>query len=300
LDEGGGFPPPLFALRDCRNLAAMTALDLEAEYNNRARVPEHPGIIAGWKETAAAFRASHRSAELGISYGHSARQTLDIFWPGAARDAPLALFIHGGYWQALDPFHFSHLAKSANANGVAFALCGYDLCPQVSVAQIVEQVRASALFLWKRHGRRMVASGHSAGGHLAACLLATDWKKFDASAPEDLVPSGLSISGLFDLTPLVPTTVNNALKLDEAEAARNSPLHWPVPGKRALDAWVGGAESAEYLRQSRAGAEEWRKRGAVTVYREIAGANHFTVLEPLNDPASEISQRLAALAHALR
>jgi arylformamidase len=109
----------------------MTAIDLEAEYNNRARVPEHPGIIAGWKESAAAFRASHQNAEFGISYGPSARQMLDIFWPDASRDAPLALFIHGGYWQALDPSSFSHLATAANANGVALALCGYDLCPQV-------------------------------------------------------------------------------------------------------------------------------------------------------------------------
>jgi arylformamidase len=278
----------------------MPALDLEAEYNNRARVPEHPGIIAGWKESAAAFRAAHKNAELGVSYGSSARQTLDLFWPDGSRDAPIALFIHGGYWQALDPSFFSHLAKAANTNGIVFALCGYDLCPQVRIAEIIEQVRVSALHLWNRHRRKIVASGHSAGGHLTACLLATDWKKYDPAAPEDLVPSGLSISGLFDLMPLVPTTINNALKLTEGEAARNSPLHWPTTFKRTLDAWVGGAESSEYLRQSRTVAEAWKKQGVETAYRELAGANHFTVLDPLNDPLSEISQRLAALAHALR
>lgn len=278
----------------------MTATDLEAEYNNRARVPEHPGIITRWKEESASLRAAHRHAELGLSYGNSARQIVDIFWPGETRDAPLALFIHGGYWQALEPQSFSHLAKAANTNGVALALCGYDLCPQVTVRSIVEQVRAAALFLWKRHGRRLTVSGHSAGGHLTACLLAADWKKYDAGAPSDLVPSGLSLSGLFDLTPLVSTTVNNALGLDAAEAARLSPLDWPVPKNRTLDAWVGGAESAEYLRQSRTVAETWGKQGAETAYYEIAGANHFTVLDPLNDPESRISQRLAALAHALR
>ena len=273
----------------------MTLIDYESEYNNRARVPEHPGIIAGWKEAAAAYRASHADADLGVAYGASARQTIDIFWPGSTRDAPLALFVHGGYWQAFDPTFFSHLAKAANKNGIAFALCGYDLCPQVRLGEIIEQVRASALFLWKRYGRRIVASGHSAGGHLTACLLATEWKKYDAAAPEDLVPSGLSISGLFDLVPLVPTSVNNALALDEAEAGRNSPLYWPLSGSRVLDAWVGGAESSEYLRQSRTVAEEWKKRGAETAYREVAGANHFTVLDPLSDPESQISQRLRAL-----
>jgi arylformamidase len=285
----------LSAFAVSRNLARMTAPDFEAEYNNRARVPEHPGIIAGWKEAAARYRETHRDAEIGIAYGGSPRQTIDIFWPGTSRDAPLALFVHGGYWQALDPSHFSHLAKAANRSGIAFALCGYDLCPHVRLGEIVEQVRASALFLWKRYRRRIVASGHSAGGHLTACLLATPWKNYDAGAPDNLVPSGLSISGLFDLAPLLSTTVNNALRLDAAEAARNSPLHWPISGKRVLDAWVGGAESAEYLRQSRTVSEEWGRRGAETVYREVAGANHFTVLDPLNDPTSEISQRLAAL-----
>jgi arylformamidase len=278
----------------------MTALDLEAEYNNRARVPEHPAIIAKWKSDAASFRGAHRNAELGISYGPGTRQTLDIFWPDTSRETPLALFIHGGYWQALDPSHFSHLAAAANANGVALALCGYDLCPHVTVAEIIEQVRVSALALWRKHGRRIVVTGHSAGGHLTACLVATDWKKLDPSAPADLVPSGLSISGLFELAPLLPTSVNNALKLDGAMAEKLSPLGWPVPHKRTLDAWIGGMESAEYLRQSRTVADEWEKKGAKTAYREIKGANHFTVLDPLNDPSSEISQRLAALSHALR
>ena len=275
-------------------------IDYEKEYDNRARVPEHPGIIAKWRSHAEAFRSTHKDAELGISYGPGPRAILDIFWPAASRDAPLALFIHGGYWQALDRSHFSHLAKAANANGIALALCGYDLCPQVTLADIVEQVRAAALSLGKRYRRKLVATGHSAGGHLTACLLATDWKKYDASAPDDLVPSGLSISGLFDLTPLVPTTVNKALKLDLTEASRLSPLHWPLPGKRVLDAWVGAEESAEYLRQSCTVTDAWKKEGADTAYRELAAANHFTVLDPLNDPASEISQRLAALSHALR
>ncbi len=131
----------------------MTAPDFEAEYNNRARVPEHPGIIAGWKENAAAYRASHKHAELGLAYGPSARQTIDLFWSDASRDTPIVLFIHGGYWQALDPSYFSHLARAANVNGIAFAVAGYDLCPQVSVSDIVDQVRAAALYLWRRHQR---------------------------------------------------------------------------------------------------------------------------------------------------
>lgn len=278
----------------------MTTLDLEAEYNNRARVPGHPAIIASWKQRAEAFRASHKNAETGLAYGESPRQTIDLFWPNTSRDAPIALFIHGGYWQALDPSFFSHLANAANKNGIALALVGYDLCPGVPLAAIVDQMRAATLYLWGRYKRRLVASGHSAGGHLTACLLATDWKSLDADAPEDLVPSGLSISGVFDLEPLVPTSINNALKLDAAEAKRLSPLHWPVPRGRKLEAWVGGAESSEFLRQSRDVADRWARQGAETLYRELPGADHFMVLDPLTDPASEISQHLAALANALR
>jgi arylformamidase len=278
----------------------MAALDLETEYNNRARVPEHPAIMAGWKADAAAYRASHLHSELGLPYGSSPRQYLDLFWPGRSRDAPIALFIHGGYWQALDPSSFSHLASAANANGIALAIPGYDLCPQVTVSAIVDQVRAAAHYLWRRHQRQMVASGHSAGGHLTACLVATDWQTLDPEAPADLVPAGLSISGLFELEPLVPTSVNNALKLDANEARRLSPLRWPVAKGLILDAWVGGAESSEYLRQSRTVADFWNAKGVKTAYREIEGANHFTVLSPVADPASEIAQRLAALARALR
>ncbi|MBX3550077.1 MAG: alpha/beta hydrolase [Xanthobacteraceae bacterium] len=279
----------------------MTAIDLEAEYNNRARVPEHPAIIAKWKSDAEMFRAAHKNVEQDV-YGPQPRLKTDIFWPDASRDAPLALFIHGGYWQALDPSFFSHLAKAANANGVALALCGYNLCPAVSVGLIIEEVRVAVFSLWRRYRRRILACGHSAGGHLTACLLATDWREWSTEhdLPEDLISAGLSVSGLFDLRPLVPTTVNNALQLDEAEAARLSPLHWLLSGKRTLDAWVGGVESAEYLRQSRTVAEAWGKQGAETAYCEIAGANHFTALDPLSDPESRISQRLAALAHALR
>ena len=110
----------------------MAAIDYEAEYNNRARVPEHPAIFIRWARAAEAFRASHPDAELGVAYGRSSREKIDIFWPAAGREAPIALFIHGGYWRSLDPSAFSHLAGGPNAHGIALALVGYDLCPGVT------------------------------------------------------------------------------------------------------------------------------------------------------------------------
>ena len=273
----------------------MNAIDYEVEYNNRARVPEHPEIFARWSRAAADFRASHRNAELGLRYGTSERQIVDLFWPGQGRDAPIALFIHGGYWRSLEPAGFSHLAAGVNAHGIAFAAVGYDLCPSVSVETIIAQMRAAAAFFHRRHGGRFAVSGHSAGGHLTACLVATDWNKLDPSLPADLVRDGLSISGLFDLAPLMQTGMNQDLRLDAESSARVSPLFWDVAPGRSLHAWVGGDESNEFLRQGREIATVWGDKGVETEYVAVPDTNHFTVLDPLADPESTMTHRLVAL-----
>jgi len=274
-------------------------IDYEVEYNNRARVPEHAEIFARWNAEAAAYRERMKmeeNAELGLAYGTSPRQTVDLFFPEATGHTPLALFIHGGYWRSLDASTFSHMAAGLNSRGIAVAVAGYDLCPQVTIGQIINQMRTACLFLWRRFGQRLMVYGHSAGGHLSACMLATSWKSLDPKAPTDLVPAAYSISGLFDLKPLVSTAMNADLKLTEASAAQVSPLWWPVPRGRVFDAVVGGAESSEFLRQSRTVVDDWRQRGVEARYEAVPGANHFTVLDPLSDPASTMTARVAALA----
>jgi len=285
--------PPVKNRRGLR----MATIDLEAEYNNRARVPEHPAILAQMDIDAAAYRAACPQAEIGMKYGPSARQVIDLF-PGQAGDgkAPLALFIHGGYWRTNHWSSYSHMAKHLNARGVDVAVAGYDLCPQVTITAIIDQMRAACLFLWRRRRQRMMVYGHSAGGHLAACMVATDWKKLDPKAPLDLVPAGYAVSGVFDLTPLIATAMNVDLKLDSNEVARISPMYWPVTRGRVFDAVVGGAESSEFLRQSQIITEAWRLKGVETRYEEMPGANHFTVLDPLTDPNSAMTARVAALA----
>lgn len=268
-------------------------IDLEAEYNNRARVPEHPEIIAGWARDGAAYRAS-RPCELAIACGASPRTAYDLF--PADGEESVAMFIHGGYWQALDRSFFSHIAAGANAHGISVAVPSYDLCPDVPLATIIDEMRAATLHLWRRTGQPIIPFGHSAGGHLAAMLLATDWPRLDAAAPADLCPAGLAISGLFDLAPLLETSVNLKLGLDAAEAARLSPIHQPPrPGARLIAA-VGGAESSEYLRQSQAIVADWAGKGAQTRYLEIPGANHFTVIAGLAMPGSVLTQALVSLA----
>lgn len=274
-------------------------IDNNAAYDNRAAVPEHPQLFTQWAKDAAIFRevaTKDGRAELDISYGPSKRQYIDLF-TAKEPNAPLAMFIHGGYWRALDPKFHSHVAKGLYERGVTVAVAGYDLCPQVSIADIIQQARAAALFLWRRFGRRIMVYGHSAGGHLAAALIATDWTRLDPKAPADLVPAAYSISGLFDLTPLIHTAMNADFKLDEAGARASSPLFWPVPNDRILDSVVGGAELPEFLRQARSIVDVWPKDKVEMRYEAFPGQNHFTVIAPLADSASAMVERLYQLAH---
>lgn len=274
-------------------------LDYEAEYDNRTRVPEHPEIFARWQREGAAYRADAHDAKLGIEYGPSLRRKLDLFPAKDDDKAPLAMFIHGGYWRSLEPSMFSQSAAGPNTRGITVAVVGYDLCPHVSVADIIEQIRAACLMLWRKRRQRIFVYGHSAGGHLAACMVATDWKALASDAPADLVPAAYAISGVFDMLPLVQVSQNQDLRLDESEARRVSPLHWHVPAGRTLDAVVGSLESSEFLRQSKTIAETWRQATALTRYEEIVGTNHFTVVDPLRDPDNSMTARVAALAHSV-
>jgi arylformamidase len=272
-------------------------IDYEKEYDHRGRVPEHPQILARMAEDAARYRAraaADRRAELDVPYGPNPRQIVDIFYPRRRANAPLAMFIHGGYWRALQPSAFSQVAAGLNERGFTVTLVGYDLCPHVTIGTIVDQVRHAAMTLWRRFQRPILVLGHSAGGHLAASTLATDWASL--GAPADLVPAAMGISGLYDLAPMCATSMNADFKLNETEARRLSPLYGPVPRGRVFDAVVGGTESAEFQRQSRTIAEVWRQGGVATRYDAPASANHFNVIAPLADPTSAMVERLVSMA----
>lgn len=268
----------------------MTAVDYEAEYNNRARVPEHPAVMAGWVKDAADYRAKHPPRVL--RYGPGERHRIDFF--AGSDDGPVVVFIHGGYWQALDGSSFSHCARGLNAHGISVAVPTYDLCPAVSIGEIITQMRSASRELAKL-GQPLVVSGHSAGGHLAACMLAAEWAAFDPSLPNNLVKAAYAISGLFDLPPLLETSINKALGMNEISAKAASPLFWTPPARGSLDAVVGGDESAEYFRQSRTIVEAWG-RGIAARFDTVPGANHFTAIAPLADPNSPMVLRMKELA----
>src|SRR6201984_647563 len=249
----------------------MAEVEYAVEYNNRVRVPENPALMAGWARDAAAYCA--QCSPRVMSYGPSARHKIDFF--AGDTEGPIVVFIHGGYWQALDGSSFSHCARVLKIHCIGCAVPTYDLCPAVTVENIIEQMRAATCALAKL-GQRLVISGHSAGGHLAACMLATRWPAVDAALPQDLVIAAYAISGLFDLIPLVGTSINKALRLDDASAKAVSPRFWTPPRGAGLDAVVGERESAEYFRQSRSIVEQWGGAGVATQFGLAAAANHFT------------------------
>ena len=268
----------------------MSPLDpawLDAQYNNRARIPEHLQILDRWTRASALAR-EQSSMRLDVAYGDGAKETLDIF-PTPHADAPVLVFIHGGYWRALDKSDASFIAPSFVQAGALVVVPNYALCPAVSIEHITLQlVRALAWTYRNAHlyggdPRRIAVAGHSAGGHLAAMLLSCDWQAVAVDLPAQLVRSALSISGVFDLEPLRHAPfLKDDLSLTPASVRRLSPACLPRPNGR-LYAIVGADESEEFLRQNELIRKAWGV-GAVPVCETIAGTHHMNVLNDLADP----------------
>ena len=260
---------------------------LNAQYDNRALVPEHPRHLAQWAEASALSRAQS-DCRPDLRYGDEAADTLDVFLPPRP-GAPVLVFVHGGYWRALDKSDFSFVAPAYVQAGAMVVVPNYALCPAVGIEHITLQLVRALRWVWHNaaqyggDAQRIVVAGHSAGGHLAAMLLGCRWKQVDPALPAQLVGGALSISGLFDLEPLRHTPFLQAdLRLTPAAVQRLSPAFFPRP-KGKLYAAVGAAESDEFLRQNQLIRDVWGPT-AVPVCETLPGKNHFSVLQSLVDP----------------
>jgi arylformamidase len=274
----------------------MARINYEAEYNNRARVPESVDIHLRWTSASMAARQT-LNCELDQAYGPRARQRYDLFIPerGGAI-TPHVVYIHGGYWQRGDRKDCSFIAAELVSRGVAVSIPSYSLCPEVGVSDIIEELRGFVRGVWQAFGCRPAVVGHSAGGHLAAALIATDWSRIP-DVPGDLVPCAYAISGVFELEPLVPTTVGDVLRLTPNAARAASPMLWtPPPADRNFVAAVGGIESQEFLRQSLEIVGRWCTAGVKAECVVVPGANHFTILDELARGESAMVARIVEFA----
>ncbi len=264
---------------------------LDRQYDTRSDVPDYQAFFDRWAADSTAVRAAAGDAGLiDVAYGPGPRDRLDIFPAGA--DAPVLAFIHGGYWRAFDKSYFSFLAPAINAAGATLVTIGYPLAPAVAMDDIVDAVRRAFIWLWREgagHGiaaDRLHVTGHSAGGHLTAETMSTDWAAIDAALPADLVKAGLAVSGLYDLEPIRLCYLNPEVRLDAEMARRNSPIHHVPRRAGPLTVTVGGAESDEFHRQQADYAAAWRAGGHDLSVVDAPGHNHFTIVDLLTDPAS--------------
>ncbi|MES2634707.1 MAG: alpha/beta hydrolase [Pseudomonadota bacterium] len=266
---------------------------LDSMYNNRERVPDHGTYLRRWTaQSADAMRTQPR--ELDIRYGGGPSEHLDVF--GAEGDsAPVLVFIHGGYWRALDKRDHAFIAPAFTKEGVCVVVPNYALCPAVTVPQIVMQQVLAVAWTYRhiaKHGgdpNRITVIGHSAGGHLAAMMMSCLWPVFGSNLPADVVKGVMSISGLHDLEPLMHAPfLQPSIKLTREQVRMASPALFPAPAQGKLYAVCGGDESEEYHRQNGLLQAAWGVE-RVPVSETIAGCNHFSVLDALLEPGSRLN-----------
>lgn len=265
----------------------------DAQYNNRARIADHAHVFERWKAASALARAES-VARLDLPYGDGEGETLDVF-PAAAPGAPVLVFIHGGYWRALDKADHSFVAPSFVNDGAMVVVPNYALAPAVTLEHITLQLARALAWVWRHaaeHGgdpQRIAVVGHSAGGHAVAMLLSCRWPQLASDLPPQLLTKGLAISGLYDLEPLRHAPfLQGDLRLTPATVRRLSPAFFPRP-KGTLYAAVGADESDEFLRQNQLIRDVWGPT-AVPVCETVPHTNHLTILHNLADPDGRLHE----------
>jgi len=276
-------------------------------YNNRALVPNFADHFSSWVEGSQAAR-TQLACQLDLAYGEGPNETLDIF-PAKKPNAPVIVFIHGGYWRSLDKSDHSFVAPAMHDMGACVVVVNYALCPgtptePITIPDIALQMTHALAWVWKhiaKYGgnpQNVVVAGHSAGGHLAAMLLACDWKAVDPSIPTHWIQKALSISGLYDLTPLRKTPfLQESLQLTAAHAKMASPALWPRPKKGILYTVAGGDESEEFLRHNRLIHQTWGPK-TVPVCEALPGLNHFSIVSDLTKKGARLNALLKQLLQA--
>jgi arylformamidase len=272
------------------------------QLNARAAVLDHPEIIRRWQAESARARESEVGL-LDLAFASAPMEQLDFF-PAEQAGAPLLVFIHGGYWRSLDKSDFTFIVPAYQRAGFNVALTNYTLSPHASVEEITRQQLRALAWLYRRSARldfdrhRIVVAGHSAGGHLAAMMMAAHWPVFGADLPADLIKAGILMSGLYDLEPVRHAEfINSDLKLDQSSALRLSPAWMPQPNSAPFITAVGDLESDEFKRQTALIAAQWRPgfEREVQLHQE----NHFTICDCFADESHPLFKASCELINSL-
>ena len=265
---------------------------LEKGYNVRLLVDDFDGLIEKWSKWSEDFRANADSS-LNCQYGDGEKDKLDIFRCGKP-NAPLFIFIHGGYWQRGDKSIYSFVANSFVNSGIDVALIGYQLCPGASMTNIVDKIREAIVWIWNNADEysisknRINVSGHSAGGHITGMILATDWKEVSKNLPDKLVKTGIPVSGLYQLDPIRETTIADALGLDDEESLALSPHFFEPQTQAPILVTLGGGETPEFHWQTDNFVNKWKGLKASLDYFAEPDVDHFGVVERLANLESQI------------
>lgn len=266
---------------------------LDREYDNQKKIPDFASYVAYCRRESDAARRQW-SGHLDVPYGKSQGERLDIFPARAATRAPVEVYFHGGYWRLLDKSDFSYVANGFVPHGVTTVIVNYALIPTVDMDELIRQCRAALAWVFRNIAQfggdpeRLYLSGHSAGGHIVAMLLATDWPEWGSDLPREIVKGATAISGVYDLEPMRHCFLNETLKLEAGHVARNSPVRLQPACPAPLLVTVGGEEGDEFLRQGRELTQAWHTTLCCPEMVVLPGENHFSIRDQLGDPASRM------------
>ena len=226
-----------------------------------------------------------------MPFGPTLAEHVDLY--PACENAPVIVYVHGGFWCLRTSKEFGFVARGPVSEGVATVVTNYDLCPRVTIGEIVRQTRAALAWAYKNAAsfggdpERIHVAGHSAGGHLVAMLLATDWEG-EYGLPGDIIKSATAISGLYDLAPFPYTFLQPQLQLGYDQILKNSPiLHIPDAPPPLLVAY-GENETDEFKRQSEEFLDAWRANGLEGEILILQNKNHYEVIDGFLDAESPL------------
>ncbi|MBM3485581.1 MAG: alpha/beta hydrolase [Alphaproteobacteria bacterium] len=281
-------------LRDYR---AYDRAALELQYETDGEKPDSVSFVRAYERDSAGVRRDRRS-RLDVAYGTLPGETMDIFLADRP-NAPILVFIHGGYWKGGNKEFRAFLAPTYCDAGAIYISLEYPLTPGVTLDRLVAAVRAGIAWVWHHAAEiggdrdRIHVCGNSAGGHLVAMLMAPGWKE-PLGLPDTAIAGGCAISGLFELEQFRDMSQNGWLRLDEADITRNSPIRLLPDRGRPLIVAVGANESDEFLRQSRSYGRAWIDRGFPLVYLEVPGTQHFSIVGAIGAAGSPLRAAIFA------